>query len=107
MPDNCKPSDCPVNERVNALEKEFDRYRSNSTNTHREMFDRIGALEQNGSAVSAKLDGMDDKLDTLTEAVNSLAEKPGKRWDSLVDKLLFAAAGAVIAWISAGMPGMG
>ena len=38
--------------------------------------------------------------------VKSLMSIPGKRWDSLVDKLLFAVAGAVLAWIVAGGPGL-
>ena len=38
--------------------------------------------------------------------VKSLMSIPGKRWDGLVDKLLFAVAGAVLAWIVAGGPGL-
>ena len=46
MPEKCNAGDCPVNARVDALEKEFDRYRGNSTDTHRQMFERISTLEQ-------------------------------------------------------------
>lgn len=63
MNETCNPNDCPVSARVGALEKEFDRYRGSSSDTHRQMFDRIGALEQSGATLKAKLDGMDDKLD--------------------------------------------
>lgn len=73
MPEICSPNDCPVAVRVEALEREFDRYRGNSTDTHRQMFDRIGALEQSGSALRTKLDAMDEKLDALTET----AERTG------------------------------
>ena len=38
--------------------------------------------------------------------VKSLMAAPGKRWDGLVDKLLFALAGAFLAWLIAGGPGM-
>ena len=106
MPEICSPNECPVSVRVEALEREFDRYRGNSTDTHRQMFDRIGALEQSGSALRTKLDGMDEKLDALTETANALAEKPAKRWDGLVDKLIYAFALAVVAWVAAGMPGL-
>ena len=92
---------CPVAGRVDALEKEFDRYRSNSTDTHRQMFDRIGALEQSGATLRTKLDGIDAKLDELTITVKTLADKPGKRWDGLVDKLIWAVAGAVVAFLLA------
>lgn len=105
--ETCKVNDCPVNARVESLKEEFDRHRSNSTDTHRQMFERIGVLERDGSAVREKLDGIDEKLDTLTDTVNALAAKPGKRWDGLADKLIYAAALAVVAWIAAGMPGLG
>lgn len=106
MNENCNPQECPVSVRVDALEREFDRYRGNSSDTHRQMFERIGALEQSGATLRAKLDGMDEKLDALTETAKALADKPAKRWDGLVDKLIYAAALAVVAWISAGMPGL-
>ena len=41
-----------------------------------------------------------------TETANALAEKPAKRWDGLVDKLIYAFALAVVAWVAAGMPGL-
>ena len=106
MHDNCNPSDCPVSARVDALEREFDRYRGNSSDTHRQMFDRIGALEQSGATLKAKLDSIEEKLDELNATVKALADKPAKRWDGLVDKLIYAAALAVVAWLSAGMPGL-
>lgn len=106
MNENCNPQDCPVSARVDALEREFDRYRGNSSNTHRQMFERIGALERSGATLRAKLDSIEEKLDELTLTVKALADKPAKRWDGLVDKLIYAAALAVVAWISAGMPGL-
>lgn len=34
MPENCNPNECPVNARVDRMEKELDRYRENSGRTH-------------------------------------------------------------------------
>lgn len=96
MSDNCSPENCPVSARVDALEKEFDRYRGNSSGTHREMFERIGALEQTRSAQTEKLDTIEDKLDSLTASVGALAAKPGKRWDSIGDKVLWFVLQAVL-----------
>ena len=106
MQENCNPSDCPVSARMDALKDEFDRYRGSSSDTHRQMFGRIGALEQSGAAVTAKLDSIEEKLDELNTTVKALADKPAKRWDGLVDKLVYAAALAVVAWVAAGMPGL-
>lgn len=106
MTENCNPNDCPVSARVDALQNEFDRYRGNSSDTHKQMFERISTLEQSGATLKAKLDGIDDKLDSLTDAVNALSGKSGKRWDGLMDKLIYAVALAVVAWIVSGMPGL-
>ena len=92
---------CPVVARVDALEKEFDRYRSNSTDTHRQMFDRIGALEQGSTKLETKLDSIDEKLDELSVTVKALADRPAKRWEGLVEKALWAVAAAVIAFLLA------
>lgn len=99
MPDNCNPDNCPVNARVDVLEKEFDRYRTEANGMHREMDGRIGALEQSGAAVREKLDSMDGKLDGLTDSVKALTDKPGKRWEGLVDKAIWAVCAAVIAFL--------
>ena len=106
MPETCNPNDCPVSARVDALEKEFYRYRGSSSDTHRQMFDRIGALEQNGAAVKTKLDSIEGKLDELTVTVKALADKPAKRWESLVGYALSALAGAFLLWVASGMPGV-
>lgn len=39
--------------------------------------------------------------------VKAMLDKPGKRWDGLVDKALWLLAGAFLAWVVAGMPGVG
>lgn len=106
MPENCNPSDCPVSARVDALEKEFDRYRGSSSDTHRQMFDRIGALEQSGAAVKTKLDSIEEKLDELTITVKALADKPSKRWESLVGYALSALVTAFLMWLALGTPGL-
>lgn len=107
MYDNCTPGDCPVSAQVSALKEEFDRYRDNSSETHRRMFDRIGDLEQDRATLETKLDGMDKKLDALTKTANALAEKPAKRWESLVGYALSALVGAFLLWLASGMPGAG
>ncbi len=67
MPE-CNPKDCPVSARVDALKDEFDRYRDSSSKTHQAMFNRIGALEQDKTALATRLEGMDAKLDKLKES---------------------------------------
>lgn len=100
MPEKC-PENCPVNARVDALENEFGRYRDNSTKTHQEMFDRMRALETSDAVQNAHYQAIDAKLDELTIMVKDLNGKAGKRWEALVDKLIWAVAAAVIAFLLA------
>lgn len=83
MPENCNPSDCPVNARVDRMEKEFDRYRDSSSKTHNEMFQRLNTLEQSKTATETKLDVMDGKLDRLVEWREAQDNKPNKLIDHL------------------------
>ena len=48
---------------------------------------------------------MKEDIREIKTDVKGLTSIPGKRWESLVDKLLFAVAGAVLAWLAAGAPG--
>ena len=48
---------------------------------------------------------MKEDIREIKTDVKGLTSIPGKRWNSLVDKLLAATAGAVIAWLAAGAPG--
>ena len=49
---------------------------------------------------------MNEDICEIKTDVKWLTAIPGKRWNSLVDKLLFAAACAVLAWLAAGGPGL-
>lgn len=126
MHDNCNPDNCPVNARVEVLKNEFDRYRDSSSKTHLQIFERVGALEQEKAATGERLSGIDEKLGGISESVEEikqdsaatrleiakltakanevdsiggdvkkLKEKPGKRWDGMVDKLIWGVIGVL------------
>lgn len=58
------------------------------------------------AVMAEQLKNMNTSVDTLSSKVDDLEKKPGKRWDVLVEKSVWAVAGAVIAWFSAGAPGL-
>ena len=94
MSDNC--DNCPVNARVDSLEKEFDRYRDGSSKTHKEMFERLNALEQDKTALTTRLEGMDAKLDKLVAWREVLDDKPNKLLDKLKESSIWLILAAVI-----------
>lgn len=72
---------------------------------------RIKKLEESHEAINKLATGvavLSEKMDSNTASLNGLAGKveamesrPAKRWDSLMDKVLCALAGAFIAWLLA------
>ena len=82
------------------------------SNTH-----RLDAVEKNQEALNSiatsvavmaeQQKNISEKVDTIDAKVDTLEGKHGTRWDSLVDKAIWAFAGAFIAWVMAGMPGAG
>lgn len=95
MPENCSPQNCPLASRVEALERENQRH----TETHKEIFSRLNKVEQDNAVQSEQYKTILDKLDALTAKVEALEAKPGKRWESLVEKAVWAVAAAVIAFL--------
>lgn len=58
-------------------------------------------------AVMAEKQGrMGDSVERLEQKVDTLEDKPAQRWDKLISTIIGALAGAFIAWIATGMPGV-
>ena len=55
------------------------------------------------AVMAEQMKTMNSSVLTLTTEVEELRDKPGKRWDSLVDKIIWAVAGAVLAYVIAKM----
>lgn len=83
----------------------------------------IGSLKHRMSAVEADQEALRELTGSVRELtveqshlktdvgeikadVKTMLDKPAKRWESLVDKLLLVAAGAFLGWLAAGMPGL-
>lgn len=92
MPENCNPNDCPLSLRVDALERANEQH----SDTHKEMYDRLRALEKENAVQNANYKAIEAKLDELTVMVKNLTEKPAKRWDSFGDKILWFLVEAVL-----------
>ena len=95
MPENCNPKDCPLTTRVEALERENQRH----SKTHEEIFRRLNDVEKDNAVQEAHYMAILDKLDTLTQKVEALEAKPGKRWENLAEKAVWAVCAAVIAFL--------
>lgn len=106
MHENCNANDCPVNARVDRMEKEFDRYRDNSSKTHNEMFQRLNDLEKDNSATQTKLDTIDGKMDKLISWREEQDNKPNRLIDHLkenaINYLMLAMLGLMLLKMGVG-----
>lgn len=103
MHDNCNPKECQLEPRVAALERANEQHGA----THREIFNRMNNVERDNAVQGAHYKAIAGKLDEISDTVKSLADKPAKRWESLVGYALSAIVGAFLLWVASGMPGAG
>lgn len=76
------------------------------SNTHRldELEKRQDDLDELVSVVkvlAVREEAVENDVKEIKADVKSLTSKPAERWDSLVDKAIWAVAGAVLAYILA------
>ena len=76
------------------------------SNTHRldELEKRQDDLDELVSVVkvlAVREEAVENDVKEIKADVKSLTSKPAERWDSLVDKIIWAVAGAVLAYILA------
>ena len=86
MTEKCADN-CPLIPRVEALERELERLE--------------GIQGEQYKAILEKLDGLTQKHDALNAKLSELEAKPGKRWEALAEKALWAVCAAVIAFLLA------
>lgn len=74
------------------------------SNTHRldaveKRQDNLDKLTTSVSLLAEREERMETDVKEIKCDVKALAEKPAKRWDNLVDKLIWGVAGAVLAYM--------
>ncbi len=107
MPENCETGkDCPYETRFALLEMRVEALQDGQTREEAFRKTYYADREARGArdaALDAKLDGMNEKLDKLLGWQSEQQAKPVKRWDGMVDKIIWAVLAAVIAFLLARM----
>ena len=70
----------------------------NRLDRQEKMVDTVHTLALSVSELANKLGTVQDKVDGLCEDVEEIKEKPGKRWDGLIEKVLFTVIGALVTF---------
>lgn len=97
MPEKCTdyPRDCPFEARIVALEEELDRNKA----SHKEFYEKLERSHTSVALIEQRLDQIKEDTAEIKNSVQTLKEKPAKRWDGIVDKALWALCAAVIAFL--------
>ena len=83
------------------LRRVEDRAKSN---THRvkEMEQKqadMTKLVESVAAIAQKQTDMDADMQEIKADVKSITARPGRRWESVVDKILLSAVAALVGWV--------
>lgn len=104
MPEKCAEM-CPD---LTRLEQQLKDLMEQNGSDHKELRDRLNAVERADavqevqySTILDKLDELSRRHDALVGKLEALEAKPGKRWESMVEKAVWAVAAAVIAFLLA------
>ena len=102
MPEKCAEI-CPD---LTRLEQQVKDIQKQNGEDHKELRERLGKVEMTNAIQNERYDAILEKLDTLTQKhdnlnakLEALEAKPGKRWDGIVDKAIWAILAAVIAFL--------
>lgn len=61
----------------------------------------LHSLATSVAVMAEQMKQMNNSVTTLTSEVEEMKDKPGKRWDALIDKIIWGIAGAVLAYFLA------
>lgn len=91
--------------RVTAVEKLAGSNRHRLEDIEKRQ-DNLDDLVKSVALFAQEQEYIKEDVKEIKADVKALTDKPAKRWESLVDKLLLVAAGAFLGWLAAGMPGL-
>lgn len=81
--------------------KALEHWRDDSEDFHKRFYEWQRKQAERAGKMDEQLDNMNKNIEKLLEKQEACALKPGKRWDAIVDKIIWAILAAVIAFVLA------
>lgn len=91
-----------VEQRASSNTKRIDKLEKSTEAIH-SLAESVAVLVNVQKNQTDSINRIEHNVATLDSKVESLEKKPAKRWDSVVDKVVWAVLAAVIAYMLAGM----
>lgn len=93
---------CVNEHRIKSLEDDFRAFKENNSKDHKEFYNRIESTEKAMVESASDRKHINEKLDKIDVNVESLMQKPAKRYDSVVTGIITAVIGALVGFLLSG-----
>lgn len=87
--------------KLEARIKNLEDWQKDSKKFHHDFYDWQRTQIARDATLDEKLNNMDENIRKVLAQQEACAMKPGKRWDAIVDKAIWAVLAAVIAFVLA------
>ena len=94
---------CVNEHRIKSLEDDFRAFKENNSKDHKESYNRIESTEKAMVESASDRKHINEKLDKIDINVESLMQKPAKRYDSVVTGIITAVIGALVGFLLSGV----
>lgn len=94
---------CVNEHRIKSLEDDFRAFKENNSKDHKEFYNRIESTEKSMVESASDRKHINEKLDKIDVNVESLMQKPAKRYDSVVTGIITAVIGALVGFLLSGV----
>ena len=94
---------CVNEHRIKSLEDDFRAFKENNSKDHKEFYNRIESTEKAMVESASDRKHINEKLDKIDVNVESLMQKPAKRYDSVVTGIITAVIGALVCFLLSGV----
>lgn len=101
---------CPLTARVDNIESQLDEFQTQNGSSHKDIYNRLGALERSEAVQEVHYAAIMNKLDKdipaqingLSAKIDTLERKPAKRWETTIAAVISAVVSGVVMFFLAG-----
>ena len=93
---------CVNEHRFRQIEDDLKQLREKNSADHKEFYNRIESTEKAMVESMSDRKHINEKLDKIDVNVESLMQKPAKRYDTVVTSIITAVVGALIGFLLSG-----
>ncbi len=88
---------CSTAARMEALERQMQTEKAERSRAHEKIYDRLGELERGMTAVTTQYSQIIAQLATMSADLNTLKDRPSRRWETVVAALITGVVGYLLA----------